>query len=262
MDYLTQAKRTWRNWALILLGLALVIASVVSYAEASPKLPDKPSSYVTDTADMFSDKDKGLLEGQCKKLHDAGKAEFHIVTVPDTGDEELADFNSALADKWKVGKKDVDNGIILTIAKNTHKMRMDVGRGLEEQLPDSECGRILDSMGPFFQKGKYYAGVQNAVTEVENKVDASELTPSANEQKDTSLSPFVKWFLIGLGIVIVILLIIWLFDGNNKGGGGSSGSSGFFFVPFIGGDSSSSGGGFFSGDSGGFFDGGGCDFDW
>ena len=259
-------KKKIAAWVGIALGIIAVLAALnflgLSQALAAG-LPDKPSSYVVDTADMFNSKDKELLEKQCKALHESGKAEFYIVTVPDTGDQELADFNSDLGDKWKVGKKDVDNGIILTIARDTHKMRMDVGRGLEEQLTDAECGKILDDMGPFFKDGKFYAGVQNAVTEVENKVDASDLTPTANEQKDASLSPFWKCFWIGLGIVFVLWLLSKMFGGKGgSGGSGSgSGSSGFFFLG--GGDSfGSSGSSSFGGDFGGCFDGGGCDGGW
>ena len=88
-----------------------------------------------------------------------------VVTVPSLGGEDVAKYTLRLANRWGIGRKGFDDGVVLLIAPNERKVRIEVGLGLEQILPDSLCSRIMENVIiPKFRKGDLPGGIDAGVT--------------------------------------------------------------------------------------------------
>lgn len=232
------------------LFIAVFMVFAGGHAQAA-SLPDHPNSYVVDMTKTLSNAESKNLNEKLKSLHEGKKAEMFIVMVPSLEEQPIEDVTMSIAEKWKPGIEGKDNGLILFVAKNDHKMRLEIGRGLEGYITDGMAGEILDQLRKPFKKGNYEAGLSLAVDKTTTFLENPEAVQS--ETNDDS-NYWILWAIF-IVVIIVILLIIFIFFDDNFFSNGSS--------------SSSSSGGFFSGSgssgsfsSGGFFDGGGCSSDW
>lgn len=130
----------------------------------TPNYPE-PTGYVIDTAHILDFPTTEKLKTELANFD--SKAQVAVVTVPTTGELDIEAYSIGLADKFKPGYKGKDNGIIFLIAYNDHHMRIEVGRGLEGQLTDSQAAHILDNtVKPLFKAGKYNEGVLAGVDEI------------------------------------------------------------------------------------------------
>jgi uncharacterized protein len=185
-------------------------------------------------------------------------AEVAVVTVRDLGGGSIDDYASRLFEKWGIGKKGKDNGVMLIAAIDDRKVRIEVGYGLEGILPDGKCGEILDTyVLPRFKAGDYGKGLAAGAAEIARAIakDAGvELTGQyLNEYPPAPQRSFL--FSIMKIIFFIILFIIFvrhpflflLFFGSGGFGGGSS-RGGF--------------GGGFGGFGGGMSGGGGASRGW
>lgn len=229
------------------------------------QIPDKPDPprLVNDFAQMLSPQQIQQLEQQLVALDDSTGNQIAIVTVTTLGDYEVADFSEQLFQKWGIGQKNKNNGLLILISKNEHKSHIEVGYGLEGAVPDVVCKRILqDEMKPLFKKGQFYEGLSRAAN-ILSKLASGEYKTSdytdANrpaKQSGKKSSPFSS--IIGIIILIIVIRVLmknpWLllFMGSGGGGGRSGGGFGDF----------SSGRGDFGGFGGGSSGGGGASGDW
>lgn len=128
------------------------------------------SGYVVDQVGLLSPEDKVYIENTCKNLDSIGQVAVCIIST--TGNMSIEDYSIRLAEKWKVGHKDKDDGVILVIAKNDRKMRIEVGRGNEDvKLTDARAGRIINNViVPKFKSGQYSQGVRDGVDAIFNEL--------------------------------------------------------------------------------------------
>ena len=252
-------------------------------AESVSQLP-KPDDYVNDFAHVLSPEAVAKLDRIGSELdHSQANAQMAIVTVRNLDGEDAAEWANELEDKWHMGKKGSDRGLLVLLAVDDHKYRIDVGYGLEGILNDAKVGDIGRSMVPDLRARDYdgailgVAGQLAQVIATDAHVTLSEELPSprpvAQPQHHGSgligLIPFIILFLMfgGFGI-FRILFWLGLFNsalggrrhyggpGPFIGGGGWGGGGG---GGFGGGDS---GGGGFGGFGGGDFGGGGAGGSW
>ena len=147
---------------------------------AEPHYPS-PQGYVTDAAGLLDAGSKQSLEEQLAEFERQTSTEIAVATVPSLEGDTIEDYAVVLFKQWGVGKKGKDNGVLLLVAPNEHKMRIEVGYGLEPILTDGRCGEIIrDIMAPAFRKGDYPNGIEQAVRAVQT------LLQSGNGQE----SPF------------------------------------------------------------------------
>jgi uncharacterized protein len=195
-----------------------------------------------------------------------------VLTVMDLGGESIEDLSIRIAhDKWKLGQKGKDNGVLFLIAFKDRKYRIEVGYGLEGVLPDSLVGSIgRDVLVPYFRKGDYSGGIFATTLALANKIAADagvkiegmplityRTPPTGNGRPGSPLSTIVGIvFLIIMGILFIknprafLLFLLFSSMGGRRGpwgGGGGFGGGGF---------------GSFGGGGGGGFGGGGASGGW
>lgn len=130
-------------------------------------VPKTPTGYVNDYAGMLSDETKQYLENYLKAFTASTSNEIAVVTIPDLGGDTVEHYANSLFELWKIGKADNDNGILLLIARDEHKLRIEVGYGLEGALPDILAKDVIDTkITSLFKQGKYDDGVMEGVTAI------------------------------------------------------------------------------------------------
>lgn len=230
----------------LLLAVTLVCSFFALAACSETKIADKPeNSAVYDQAKVLSketiktiDKMNETSDNTDKKL------KIGVYITKDLGDKDVEDTSLAIARKWKIGDKDTNNGVLLFLAINDKKSRLEVSDNLATRLTDIQSKAILDSMKPKLRSKDYDGAVLDAVKSITD-------VNNGKKVKSNKSSDDVK------NIVILILFIGFIFFvivsiGGDIGGGGS-------FIGFSGESSGSSGGGDFSG---GGFSGGGASSGW
>lgn len=236
-------------YAFLLLCLTAIAGLATSFAEPIASL--QPTGYVNDFAGVLSPATRSQLEALCKQVDQQAHAQIAVVTVRTTGDDPIDDYAVRLEEKWKVGPKGSDRGILLLLATDDHKYRFEVGYGLEGILPDGRVGDIGRQMVPYLRQNDYDSavtlGVQSVAQVIANDahitLDNAAQNPAMQHQPRRSIHDI---FLA----VIAIVFFIWLLRS------GPSGLAGFLLGMFLGGlGGGGRGGGGFGGGGGG--DGGG-----
>jgi uncharacterized protein len=256
--------------------LLIFFYSSISSSAQESDFPSKPNPprLVNDFAGLLSAEQQREIEYELNVFNDSTSIEISVVIIKNIGDYAIDDYAAQLGDKWGIGKKQNDNGVLLLIAPENRKAFIATGYGMEGVLPDSRCKRIIQSeLIPQFRKLDYYDGIKLTVEAI--------MAYSASEYKaDPKGTPRFNPLYVFLFILFTILLIGFV-NRNNKGNGNggrnnNGGMRGYTFGPAIGlgmlggfgrgssggfGGSGDSGGGF-GGFGGGGFGGGGAGGDW
>ncbi len=243
--------------------LSILCLTAVSVRASDQLLTDlKPRGSVSDFASVISATDKQQLASIIKELERKTGAEIAVVTLPSLKGGDIDDFTTRLFNRWGVGKKSLDNGVMFLAAMDERKMRIEVGCGLEAAIPDSKAGRIRRNViTPRFKKGNCSQGIVEGVAALSHEIHRYaglpfEYTPPASGTR--ARRPGAGIFLKVGGLLILIGIPAALFctgipkktggtnvGGRSYGGYGSSGGCGGGF-----------GGGGFGGGCGGGFGGG------
>ncbi len=230
---------------------------------------------MNDYANALTPEGRARLEGVLADGERATGAQVVVAIFPSLDGESLEDFSIRLAEKWRVGRKALDDGAIVVVFVADRKVRIEVGYGLEGAIPDIEAGRIIrESIAPRFREGRYDAGLEAAARAIYARVE----TKAPAERRGTSRgrgSNFPFWGVVGFfGILAVIAVMLMREAATTRGitrGYTAGGRRGWgvppvvFFPPFGGGRRGDGGGGggfggFSSG--GGGFGGGGASGNW
>lgn len=127
-------------------------------------LPE-PTGYVVDNAKIISSQVFSQLEQICKSVEP--NAQIAILTISSTQPYSIEQYSIKLAEKWKVGYAGKDNGVILIVAKDDRKVRIEIGRGVEDKITDAKAGRIIqNNIVPFFKQGNYSEGILNGTNAI------------------------------------------------------------------------------------------------
>jgi len=232
------------------LFILVLIFSQFAYALNVPKL----RSRINDYASILSQTEEKYLEKLLEEAENKTTSQFVLLTIPSLEGEVLEDFSIRVAESWKIGQKEFDNGVILLISIAEKKIRIEVGYGLESILTDAKCGYIIrNNIVPSFKKGDFYAGITQGLQSI-TAIVTREFDISPEELEKYKKSQKKSHIPIGF-IIFIIIFLLMIFRGG-KGRGGST----FWGGGFGGGSSSSGGGGFSSG--GGSFGGGGSSGGW
>jgi uncharacterized protein len=148
------------------LFLLVLISSFLFIGCTSGTLPE-PKGFVNDFAGILSDKEEKSLEAILVQYEEQTSNEIAVVTVKSLGGKSVEDYTMALAEKWQVGKEDKDNGVIILVAQEEKKIRIEVGYGLEPVLTDLTAKQIIDNeMTPRFKQDDFSGGIENATKAV------------------------------------------------------------------------------------------------
>ena len=268
----------------LLMAVVLFAFASVLPAERVEDLP-KPTGYVSDFAHVLSPEAITRLDRICSQLdHSQANAQVAIVTVHSLEGEDAADYASRLEDKWHMGKKGSDRGVLILLAVNDRKRRIDVGYGLEGILPDGKVGDIGREMVPYLRANDFDGAVTTALRRIAQVIAADAHVSLQDEdqgQPERLPGHRVVRHHFPLGGIILLIIILAFFGGfrllafllgwnlftggfgRGGGWGGGWGAGGFGGGGFGGGgDGGGGGGGGFGGFGGGDFGGGGAGGDW
>lgn len=145
---------------MLLVFLVVMLAGIGSQDNQALALEiPRPQGYITDLAEMISPAMEEKLTRLLQSYEASDSTQVAILTINSLEGESLEDFSIRIADQWKIGQQRKDNGILLLVAKNERKIRIEVGRGLEGVLTDLLAGRIVDQvMRPLFKAGRVDEG--------------------------------------------------------------------------------------------------------
>jgi uncharacterized protein len=155
---------------------AVIIVSLAAFcARAQVALPQL-TARVTDLTGTLSGETVNRLETKLAAFEAKKGSQIAVLIVPTTQPEEIEQFGIRVFDQWKLGRKGVDDGAILLVAKNDRRVRIEVGRGLEGAVPDAIANRIItDSITPHFKLGDYDGGVEAGVDRILSVVNGEPL---------------------------------------------------------------------------------------
>ncbi len=218
------------------------------------EVPPTPRAYLTDLAGVIRPDQAADLDGRLRAIEERTGHQVIAVFFPSLEGEPLEDFTIRCAEAWKVGRKGLDDGAIFFAFVRDHRMRLEVGYGLEEKVPDAVARRLLDEdVRPEFARGEYAGGVA-ALAAGLDRTFRGEPPPERAARGRSGLPPAAV-----IAIVVLFLLLRAMTGGGRRRwGGGFGGWSGGGFGGFSGGGFS--GGGFSAG--GGSFGGGGASGSW
>jgi uncharacterized protein len=159
-----------RRWLL----LALLLPVLLHAADAVPKL----ARHVTDLTGTLTTQQVDQLDAQLTALERAKGAQLVVLMVGSTGEQDIEGYSLAVAEANKVGRKGTDDGVLLLVAKDDRRVRIEVGYGLEGAIPDAATARIIrEYIAPKFRSNDYFGGISDAVGALTQLIDGESLPP-------------------------------------------------------------------------------------
>jgi uncharacterized protein len=191
-----------------LVAKASLVALLVCWAcvaLAQVAVPPLVGRVVDQTGTLSSD-DIASLNRKLRDFEARKGSQIAVLIVPTTEPEEIEQYSIRVAEAWKIGRKKIDDGAILLVAKNDRKLRIEVGYGLEGALTDATSKRIIDEIiTPKFRSGDFAGGISDGVDRIIGVVDGEPLpAPPARRESQSSppslefLNPFNPFVLFGL----------------------------------------------------------------
>ncbi len=208
----------------VLAGIALLGAAWAVRAEvAVPPLTGR----VVDLTGTLSGQTVNRIESKLAAFEAKKGSQIAVLIVPTTQPEEIEQFGIRVAEQWKLGRKGVDDGAILLIAKDDRRVRIEVGYGLEGAIPDAIAKRIVaDTIAPHFRVGDYDGGVEAGVDRLISVVNGEPL-PEPDRQWERSTGSFGHLLPLLLVVVFVASGVLRALFGRLFGSMATGGLAGF-----------------------------------
>jgi len=250
-----------RQRTLSLLLFLLFLFAPVAPAVQALEVPPAPTQWFTDRANLVGPTEGDLLNRKLADFEQQTGAQFIIYIFPSLDGESLEDFTIRTVERWKVGQKKYDNGLVLFVFAEDRKVRVEVGYGLEGSVTDAFSSRVIRQLiAPAFSQGQYGQGLNAAADAIMTKIRTGEDPVAPLERRGEGQQGED----LGIIPILIILFVVFfvlapMFSGRR---GGCSGCVfPFFFFPGGGTTFGGHGGGFGGGGfGGGGFSGGGGGF--
>ena len=241
--------------AAVVLGFAALVAFALDY----PPLTGR----VVDQANVISTQSRGALETKLKELEDKSSIQLVVATVKSLQGSDIETYANGLFRFWKLGQAQKNNGVLLLVAPAEHKVRIEVGYGLEGTLTDALSSVIIASaVIPRFKAGDFSGGIERGVDGIINVLsgDSAGWQAKVDVRREDASADFEKLFpfLFFLLVIFVCWYLIHHAGGGPTGRGSGRRRGGPIFIPY-GGLGGGFGGGFGGGGSSG---GGGASGSW
>ncbi|MEG0556400.1 MAG: TPM domain-containing protein [Comamonas sp.] len=193
---------------------------------------------VLDQTQTLSESEQQSLSQKLKALEDSTGAQVVVLMVPSTAPEDIAAYAWRVASSWKIGRMDIGDGVLILVAKDDRRMRIEVARKLEGAIPDLQASRIIDNaMKPKFRANDYAGGLSDAIDQMAMLIRGEKLPAPEPRPSSSSSTPFSDYaeFLLPLlffGFPIGIAVARAIF-GRFLGSlvvGGVAGLAAYFFT--------------------------------
>lgn len=260
-----------------ILLLAMTAASAQNFVEVPPL-----QTRVTDQAGMLNPQQRSALENVLTEYETRTGSQIAILLVNSTAPEAIEQYSIRVAEKWQLGRKGMDDGVILLVAKDNpaalRRLRIEAGNGVQGSLTDAQSKRILqDVIAPHFRQNDFYGGLAAGVSAIAALLDKEQLPAPAAPQAG---QPEEAGFLGFLPLLFMLIMVISAMRSRSRGRRGAFSNNGWGHAPGIilgsaigsrggfgggfggglGGSGGFGGGGFSGG--GGGFNGGGASGNW
>lgn len=259
----------------VIIGFVFALLLTAAGAQEFVQVPPLQAR-VMDQVGMLTSNQRTTLENVLKEYEDRTGSQIAILLISKTDPEAIEQFSIRVYDEWKLGRKGIDDGVLLVVAKDNppalRRLRIEAGRGVQGSLTDAQSKRILqDVIAPHFRQNDFYGGLVAGVSAITSLLD-KESFPAAQRKAAAEEEGFLDWPLL-LFFFFMILFLLMSRAGSSRrrahahgwgrstpgvilggGLGGGFGGGGF------GGGGSFGGGGFSGG--GGSADGGGASGNW
>lgn len=167
----------WRFAARLWLAVALLVPPMAALADGDAAVPTL-QRHVTDLTGTLSADQVSQLDTRLADLEKRKGAQVIVLMVPTTQPDDLEGYSLKVAEANKIGRKGPDDGVLLLVAKNDRRVRIETGYGLEGALPDAIASRIIrEYMAPKLRTNDYYGGISDALTAITQIVDGEALPP-------------------------------------------------------------------------------------
>lgn len=223
----------WRALAALL--LAVLLPWHTASAQVLQPVPALTARLI-DQTQTLNPEQATAIESRLREIEEKSGSQVVVLMVPSTSPEDIAPYAYRVASTWKIGRKDVGDGLLIVIAKNDRRMRMEVARALEGAIPDLAASRIIEQqMGPHFRQNDYAGGILAALDQVAARIAGEQLPPpTASTPSQTSQNVDLEGLAIFLFFaVMVIAPVIRRIFGRKMGSvivGGGAGFLAFIFT--------------------------------
>jgi uncharacterized protein len=249
---------------------SLLLTAIMAFSQ---QLPPKSGALVTDYTNTLSADDKQRLENKLVAFDDSTSTQIAVVIIKSVGEYDINEYGQRLGRAWGIGHKGKNNGILLLVALDDHKLSIQTGYGSEGGVPDAITHQIIQNdITPRFKQGDYYGGINQGTNDLMKYMKGEYKAVNKPRQRGRGGSGGIFTL-----IFIVFFILIAIFRGGGGGGhviGGRGVSPFWWFLGgamlgrgsggwggFSGGGGDSGGGGF-GGFGGGDFGGGGSSGSW
>ena len=184
--------------------LAIALCWTVVAGAQVPVPP--PGSRVTDQTATLTNEQKSALEETLRSFEARKRSQVAVLIVPSTAPETIEQYALRVAEQWKPGRKNVDDGALLVVAKDDRTLRIEVGYGLEGALTDAASKRIISEIiVPRFRQGDFYGGISAGVDRILRVIDGEPL-PKPEERRPEGIR--------GIGAALPVLIVLALVVGE------------------------------------------------
>jgi len=206
--------------SLYALGVMFLLASNMAHAEivAIPEL----KSRITDLTQTLSSDQQAQLDTKLAAFEQQKGSQIAILILPTTQPEDIAQYSIRVVEKWKIGREKVDDGILVLVAKEDRKVRIEVGYGLEGAIPDLTAKRVINEfISPQFKQGNFYGGLDAGIDKLMGLISGEALPETkANYTGGNAIESLLPILLFG-GLISGLVLrgILGNFAGSAVNGG-------------------------------------------
>jgi uncharacterized protein len=164
-----------KSAATLVLALAALLAGALAWAQAPAPVPPYKAR-VVDLTGTLSAAQAQALEGSLREFEQRKGSQIAVLIVPTVRPESIEQYSIRVAEAWKSGRRNVDDGLIVVVAKNDREARIEVGRGLEGVVPDIIASRVIrEIITPRFQAGDFYGGLSQATQALMKRIEGEPL---------------------------------------------------------------------------------------
>lgn len=203
------------------IGVCMLLLSAACNLQAQLIALPALKSRVTDLTQTLSHDQQTQLEAKLAAFEQAKGSQIAVLMLPTTQPEDIAQFSIRVTDAWQIGRAKPDDGVLIVVAKNDRKMRIEVGYGLEGAIPDLIAKRIINEiMAPSFKQGDYYAGINNALDQLMRLIAGEKLPAPTASVPPTDVETMLPLLLFAALIAAGVLRAIFgsFFGGIVSGG--------------------------------------------
>ncbi len=183
--------RALTRWLVVMLLLGLCAGGQAWAAQVAVPPLDSPVVDLTGTLDAAQ---RQQLEQQALALQQRKGSQLQVLIVPSTGEDSIEQYTQRVFDAWKLGRKGVDDGVLLVVAKDDRRVRIEPGYGLEGAIPDAVANRVIQEyLVPHFRNGDYAGGIQAATAVLVTLVDGEQLPAPVSAQDNAERGHGPGW---------------------------------------------------------------------